>query len=153
MADLNARPRGGANNTARIEAIRKRLRTLEQELYQIERWGVDTYDVGTIVRWSKTFTSRTSSDEPNVYRYVAVKVNETDWYVTGSPEIFTWDRLIQNLWITECIVDEVYLVTDDLPLADLVESLRQVRDAETVKVIFRDGEAPNDEPREPEVTK
>lgn len=114
----------------RQESIRKRLRALETELFQLERFGGDTWDDGTVLTWKKTFPAAPNT----VYNFAAIKVDE-HWFLTGSTigNPTTWDKMVE-IWVTANVVDEVYVVTETLPLTQLVEALAQLDHGEGVEV-------------------
>lgn len=86
----------------RDEVIRARIRELERELAQRERYGVDNYPDGTVLRWDKTYPN---VDE--VYKFAAIKANGT-WHPTGRvmPANCTWDKLVE-VWTNQNVVEVV----------------------------------------------
>lgn len=116
---------------ARAEVIRKRMRTLEQELFQLERWGEDDFPNNTVLRWVKRYPGNDGE-----YHYAAIKANDS-WYRTGVGESpTTWDQLVQH-WADAGAVEQVYVAADWLTLAeyrDLRTSIRQMNDGDGVEL-------------------
>src|SRR5262245_22974045 len=90
---------------------------MEQELTELERFPSDRFEVGTAILFDKVYT-----DTEQLYHYAAVKATPTQWYLsgitsdaldtgprTGRPNRLEWERLTYVL-----------------------------RDAENVRVIFKD---------------
>jgi hypothetical protein len=103
----------------RTEDIRARLRELEAELTKLARYGDDTYEVGTVLRFLKRYDSWRGDDENRDYTYAAIKTSEDFWYLSGrgvrqssgSPRArVTWDELI-SFMVTGVAVETVEVAT------------------------------------------
>lgn len=96
---------------SRIDDIRARMRQLERELAQLERFGRDHFVDGDVIRWRKTFpvsrqtpgsmwnaSAASELDATARYTYAALKTS-AGWYVTGgnkdrSNRSYTFDELV-----------------------------------------------------------
>lgn len=98
---------------SRVNVLRAQIANMQQELTELERFPGDRFEVGTIIAFDKVY-----ADSDTVFHYAAVKATDTQWYLsgitsdaldTGRPNRLDWERL-------------TYVM----------------RDAESVRVVFRD---------------
>lgn len=94
----------------RREDIEARMRQLEAERAQLDRYGEDNYDDGDVVKFVKTYRNRTRVLGPTSNRcithdftYVALKA-DGKWWLTGryhDSEVgngCTWDHLVEFMY-------------------------------------------------------
>lgn len=75
---------------SRKSVIEDRMKALEQELAQLDRWGEDNYKNGTVIRFKVQFQVGGVW-----YTYVATKVKGR-WFITGNRMSYlTWDALVE----------------------------------------------------------
>jgi len=92
------------NSESALVAVEVAARLLErkvnEKLDQIDAFGRDEWDEGTIFRFDKTFVT-----DGRTYKYAAIKAAGL-WYTTGpkSPKGFTWEEFV------------AWLVTGDIPV-------------------------------------
>jgi hypothetical protein len=80
----------------RKSVIETRIKQLESELQELDKYGDDIYEDGTVIRFKYAFTEATSVS--CLYTFAALKVKGS-WYLTGSKfaDRFTWDDLV-SFW-------------------------------------------------------
>jgi hypothetical protein len=103
----------------RVSEIRARLRELEAELALLARYGDDTYEVGTVLRFVKRYDSWGDTPENRAYTYAAIKASNSFWYLSGRgiPEKYsptrsrvTWDGLV-TFMVNDVPVEDVEVAT------------------------------------------
>jgi len=111
---------------SRLEEAEQRLRQLEREIFQLKRFGRDRFEVGDVIRFTKTFTPGTT---PKMYSYVAIKI-EGGWCLSGSGDrrrMYDYDELIayvvqhpaaENVQVATAWVD-VTEAANDILTADM----------------------------------
>lgn len=79
---------------SRLEEAEQRLRQLEKEIFQLKRFGRDRFEIGDVIRFTKTHNA--ADDTHKSYSYVAIKIGFY-WYLTGQQrrERYTYDELIE----------------------------------------------------------
>lgn len=108
----------------RVNVIRVRMRQLEEELAQLERFPRDTFPEGTVIAFEMNFAP--DDIDGQIYSYAAIKVNGR-WYTTGprSPKSYTWGQLCE--WMSTR-VSQVRLMKDgDI----IVQNLREIEGTAT----------------------
>lgn len=139
----------------RREDIQARMRALESEQAQLDRYGEDIYDDGDVIKFVKTYRRR---KPPTVYTasqhyetwdatYVALKMNG-HWYLTGKKGAEDlngcgWDTLVEFMYTgiptqeLKISIAENFLTREELEtqLAALGEAIKDldIRDSQHVR--------------------
>lgn len=107
----------------RREDIEARMRALEAERAQLDRYGSDIYDDGDVIKFVKTFKvtanptrnfityDHYAHDTVSDFTYVALK-SDGKWYVTGGCAELNgcdWDQLVEFMY-TGIPVDHITIV-------------------------------------------
>ena len=95
----------------RREDIETRLRQLEAERAQLDRYGDDVYEDGDVIKFVKTFKILPrngvgmwvdESNEAHKFTFVALKCENDLWYLTGRGKANangqTWDQLVEFMY-------------------------------------------------------
>jgi len=136
--------------------LRERDR-LERRIGLLETYGDDdVWENGTIFQFTKNFASLPSGGTPRnsrtgSYNYVAIKVEDDCWFMTGSAhkDSLTWEALVTFFTNTPAIhPDDVYVVTQLVPftspeLDGIEEADVAVLDARKVRVVSANGNTRN----------
>jgi hypothetical protein len=78
--------------TERADNIRYEIEQLQAKLAAVESIPEDVYDTGAVVIFLKRF-----NEGGLTYTYAAVKGGGF-WYLTGSPQRYTWNTLTDKLY-------------------------------------------------------
>jgi len=82
--------------TRRAAGLAREVLALQQKIAEIEDkpksrvvwppdFGQDTYEIGTVIRFTKTFRRPGGLSPSRPYVYVGIKYSAQEWSVTGSP--------------------------------------------------------------------
>lgn len=113
MAIVMSNPVSAVDTAVHAEMEKRRVeKEVERKLRLIDGFGVDSYNEGAVITFTKRFT--TNGIE---YKYAAIKVHDA-WYTTGpkAPKAYSWDELVTWLVAGEAPTTEVTLM---LPITSM----------------------------------